>query len=246
MLTWIKGWFGQPKTTTRIRAAESHGTRLAQPADDAISEPHVFSMRMRLPSTGPTSTGPTSTGPTGTGPVPPQKPVRSVLKKDQPLRRFTLCSKRQRETLRAAGITTLGDLARSNDPTLSTNGWFRVVRRAARLSLKIRPLHPQDALLVIAIHRKTVSAIASENPLRLQRDIERFVFSTRGSRLLGRRSAPTLERVTAWVDSAKQQTPLPETYRSKKHVTEEHVTEEQVCAEHVPNSPASHHEDVTP
>ena len=222
MFTWIKGWFGQPKTMVRIRAGESHNTRLASHADDAISEPQVFSMRMRLPSSEPMP----PQKPVAQKPV-PQKPARSVQKKDQPLRRFTLGSKRQMETLRAAGITTLGDLARSNDPTLVVNGWFRVLRRAARLSLKIRPLHPQDALLVIAIHRKTVAAIASENPLRLQRDIERLVFSTRGSRLLGRRSAPTLERVTAWVESAKQQTPLPETYRSKKQVPEETAPEER-------------------
>jgi hypothetical protein len=76
-------------------------------------------------------------------------------------------------------------------------------RRILRFAKKFQDMKPQEARLLFAVHRRTVASLARENSAQLQRDLQRFVLSTRGQRINSQRAAPTLTKVRTWVRQAQ-------------------------------------------
>ncbi|MEM9368274.1 MAG: DUF4332 domain-containing protein [Planctomycetota bacterium] len=109
--------------------------------------------------------------------------------------------------LASAGFITAGDLATCRLEHLAKqHGWKRRTRarvrrlqRAIRMAASIDGMMPRDAMLLIAIHRRDVQALACETAAGLRRDLERFALSSRGERFLGTRHLPSLRRLKEWI-----------------------------------------------
>ncbi|QDV70323.1 hypothetical protein Poly24_40440 [Rosistilla carotiformis] len=87
--------------------------------------------------------------------------------------------------------------------TASQQSQLRTVRRAIRMAFALRAMHPREAYLLIAIHRRSPEDVASDSPRHLFRDLERFALSSRGRALTRRIEIPSLERVSAWIAAAQ-------------------------------------------
>ncbi|WP_417744127.1 DUF4332 domain-containing protein [Rosistilla oblonga] len=80
---------------------------------------------------------------------------------------------------------------------------LRTVRRAIRMAMSLRVMHPRDAYLLIAIHRRSPEDVASDSPRHLFRDLERFALSSRGRALMRRIEFPSIDRVATWISAAQ-------------------------------------------
>ncbi len=128
---------------------------------------------------------------------------------------LNLCPERRCEQLAAVGIQTAGDLVFSNPHQIAST--FRNTERAERaicryraaikLALTIDSMMPRDALLLVAIHRRSVASVARDSAAQLHRDLERFSLSSRGRKLVGNRSIPSLRRVKTWVAACREMVP---------------------------------------
>lgn len=213
MLTWIKGWFTNSdstrSTSTRSNSARANWPQ-SSPASTAnrialASETEVISLRIKLPA---------SPRLTSTASPPAESPKRRPRRSKQqvPLSDLKFATKNQLAQLRQAGIVTAGDLARCDPQKLAEQklmpiaalGWLKRQRRAAKLFIRLGPLKYFDATLLLAIHRKSIPLMASENPVRLYRDIQRFSLSSSGIRLLGTKPSPTQKQIERWVKAAKR------------------------------------------
>lgn len=119
---------------------------------------------------------------------------------------------RRCEQLASVGIQTAGDLvygdpkaiAATFDHSERAERALRRYRAAIRMALAVDSMMPRDALLLVAIHRRSVASLSRESAAQLHRDLERFSLSTRGSKLVGRRGVPSLRRVKAWVATCRE------------------------------------------
>lgn len=122
-----------------------------------------------------------------------------------------ICSSKRCGQLAAVGVQTAGDLvfgdpkkiASTFDNSQRAERAIRRYRTAIRMALAIESMMPRDALMLVSIHRRSVSSLARESAAQLHRDLERFSLSTRGSKLVGRRGVPSLRRVKAWVATCR-------------------------------------------
>ena len=122
-----------------------------------------------------------------------------------------ICSIKRCERLAEIGIQTAGDLvfgdpkkiASSFENSQRAERAIRRYRTAIRMALAIDSMMPRDALMLVAIHRRSVSSLSRESAAQLHRDLERFSLSTRGSKLVGRRGVPSLRRVKAWIATCR-------------------------------------------
>ncbi len=80
----------------------------------------------------------------------------------------------------------------------------KAIARAKRFSKVFSDMSPNEARLLFAIHRRRLRKLAQESPAMLQRDLHRFVLSSRGQRLSRNRPAPSVARVRVWVVEASQ------------------------------------------
>jgi hypothetical protein len=131
------------------------------------------------------------------------------------LSHLNLCPERRCEQLAAVGVQTAGDLVFSNPRQIASTFRHperaeRAIRRyraAIKLALTIDAMMPRDALLLVAIHRRSVASLARDSAAQLHRDLERFSLSSRGSKLVGNRGVPSLRRVKTWVATCREMVP---------------------------------------
>lgn len=123
-----------------------------------------------------------------------------------------LCSRSRCEALRKAGVTTAGDLLAADPATVARDleagrkaaQTLRRYRRAIRLAVSVPEMTPRDALLLMSVHRRSVTRLAAESPAALHRDLQRYALSSPGQRQLRGRELPSLDRVRGWVDACSQ------------------------------------------
>lgn len=128
------------------------------------------------------------------------------------LRDAGLGSAAQRRALRSLEIRTTADLLAADPLEIAQRlglsagaaGVMRRWQRAIRLSRLLPAMTPREALLLHAVHRKTLRSIAEESAPRLRRDLGRYALSTAGSRLLADQPLPSPERVKGWVEAARR------------------------------------------
>lgn len=141
---------------------------------------------------------------------PPPKVQR--VRRSPSLRSAGLGSAAQRRALRSAAILTTEDLLRSNAAELVQRlQWpalaerrVRRWQRAIRMARAIRTMTPRHALMLHAIHRRSVRAVAEEVAPRLHRDLERYALSSRGAKQLGDHPLPSLDEVRRWIEEARR------------------------------------------
>lgn len=127
------------------------------------------------------------------------------------LEHLNLCPATRCRQLAAIGVQTAGDLiygdlskiAKTFSSPERAERAIRRYRAAIKLALGIESMMPRDALLLVAIHRRSVASVARESAAQLHRDLERFSLSSRGSKLVGQRSVPSLRRVKSWVANCR-------------------------------------------
>lgn len=133
------------------------------------------------------------------------------------LQHSRLCSIKRAERLAAVGIVRVGDLAAAEPLELAKNlgappkaeATLRRYQQAIRMATAVPGLMPREAMLLVAIHRRTVRALAIESPSLIHRDLERFALSTRGQRQLRGRRLPSVRRIRKWVDACSTAALLP-------------------------------------
>ena len=113
-----------------------------------------------------------------------------------------------------AAPTSLGGVEPIRSGTLPPNPQDH--RRAARVKkrkLRLRrfarrfaEMTPLEARLLFAVHRRTVRGLAKESSAGLQRDLHRFILSSRGQRISRGQPAPSIQKVRSWVETARQHT----------------------------------------
>ena len=121
-----------------------------------------------------------------------------------------LCPRRRADRLAVAGLVDCGDLldadldriAESFQSPRRARWQLRMYRRAVRLSLGVEGLSPADALLLVAIHRRTPASLARCSASELMADIRRFAETTVGRNLIGNRRLPGPKRIGRWMRSA--------------------------------------------
>lgn len=141
-----------------------------------------------------------------------RSPRKKPNKNSVQLNEFHFASRAQLRTLAAAGIINVGDLRNCKPKDLiaakrfpkGAYRWLKEGRQILRLFVTIRALRPIDATILFMIHRSTPASLADEQPIRLYRDIQRFLLSSAGSQLLGKSKPPTQARVNIWVRQAKR------------------------------------------
>lgn len=128
------------------------------------------------------------------------------------LEHMGLCPATRHRQLAEVGIQTAGDLIYS-DPSKVAEAFgnsqraeraIRRYRAAIKLALGVESMMPRDALLLVAIHRRSVASVARQSAAQLHRDLERFSLSSRGRKLIGRRSVPSQRRVKLWVARCRE------------------------------------------
>ncbi|KLU06415.1 hypothetical protein RISK_001626 [Rhodopirellula islandica] len=123
-----------------------------------------------------------------------------------------ICNEKRCRLLAKVGVVTAGDLACCNPDLISRQykspqralRSIKRLRAAVRLAVAIDGMMPRDALILVAIHRRSVASLARESAAVLHRDLERFSLSSRGQRLVGHRGVPSLRRVKSWVGQCEQ------------------------------------------
>ncbi|EMI28103.1 DUF4332 domain-containing protein [Rhodopirellula europaea] len=140
-----------------------------------------------------------------------------------------ICNEKRVRLLAKVGVVTAGDLACCNPEQISRQykspgralRSIKRLRAAVRLAVAIDGMMPRDALILVAIHRRSVASLARESAAVLHRDLERFSLSSRGQRLVGHRGVPSLRRVKSWVGQCEQLV---------AHWIQNHPAETQVAA----------------
>lgn len=143
-------------------------------------------------------------------PAPPPKVNR--VRRSPTLRAAGIGSVAQRRALRSVGVLTADDLLRADAAELVQRlHWPAVAercvrrwQRAIRMARAIRTMTPRDALMLRAVHRRSVRALASEAAPRLYRDLKRYALSSRGAKQLGEHPLPSLDDVRRWIEEAQQ------------------------------------------
>lgn len=118
-----------------------------------------------------------------------------------------LCSPHRCQRLMQLGIVTAGDLASANPDRVARQfvasrkavGVIKRYRRAIRLAAAVPGMMPRDAMLLVSIHRRSVRGLASESPVVLHRDLERYAASSIGRQQLRGRRIPSARRVKRWI-----------------------------------------------
>ena len=77
-------------------------------------------------------------------------------------------------------------------------------QRVLQFARQFGEMTPSEARLLFAIHRRTVRGLAKESPVALQRDLRRFILSTRGQRISCGKPAPSLPQIRNWIETARQ------------------------------------------
>lgn len=193
-----------PLAATR-RAADTHAGRApvaSAPASELAARPERISARQR------------KSGRRKMVPTPYESKLASHRARLLAMRleHLNLCPATRCRQLAAIGVQTAGDLvygdlskiARTFSHPERVERAIRRYRAAIKLSLGIESMMPRDALLLVAIHRRSVASVARESAAQLHRDLERFSLSSRGSKLVGQRSVPSLRRVKGWVASCRE------------------------------------------
>lgn len=123
------------------------------------------------------------------------------------LEHLSLCSPRRCAQLADLGVETAGDLLWCDASAIASTFGApdragRAMERfqaAVRLALDVDGMTPRDAMLLLAIHRRSADSLARETAATLRRDLERFSLSSQGSRLVGRRGIPSHRRIKTWI-----------------------------------------------
>jgi len=113
----------------------------------------------------------------------------------------------QEPTSRLRASATISVASPPKDP--NSTGSIRAKKRKIRILRFMRRFNrmsPIEARLLFAVHRRTVRGLASESPVGLQRDLQRFILSSRGQRISRGQPAPNVTKVKAWVEAARQHT----------------------------------------
>ena len=123
-----------------------------------------------------------------------------------------LCSSQRAAQFRELGVASAGELAAA-DPSELAAGFkaprratrlIRRFRRAIRFAASVPGMMPQDAHLLISVHRRTIQALALETPAALHRDLQRFAESTPGRRQLRGRRIPSVKRLRRWIKACSK------------------------------------------
>lgn len=77
-------------------------------------------------------------------------------------------------------------------------------QRVLQFTRQFGEMTSTEARLLFAIHRRTVRGLAKESPVALQRDLHRFILSTRGQRISCGKPAPSLPQIRNWIETARQ------------------------------------------
>jgi len=128
------------------------------------------------------------------------------------LEHLQLCPAARCQQLDEIRIQTAGDLVYGNPQKIAATfrnparaeRAIRRYRAAIKLAIGIDSMMPRDALLLVAIHRRSVASLSRESAAQLHRDLERFALSSRGSKLVGHRGIPSLRRVRTWVATCRE------------------------------------------
>lgn len=123
------------------------------------------------------------------------------------LRHLKLCGISRCEKLERIGVVTAGDLLASEPMAVAkqlgvgprAEPTLRRYRQSIKLAASVRGLMPREAMLLIAIHRRTVGALSLETAAMLHRDLERYALSSRGQKQLRGQRPPSLRRVRRWL-----------------------------------------------
>jgi len=78
--------------------------------------------------------------------------------------------------------------------------------RILRFMRRFKEMSLTEARLLFAVHRRTIRGLASESPVALQRDLHRFILSSRGQRISLGEPEPSVTKVKFWVEAARHQT----------------------------------------
>lgn len=127
-----------------------------------------------------------------------------------PLNKLGLFGPTWRQRLTSLGIDTAAQfISVTNEQWQQlgmTEAEIRKLRRwekAVRMASAMPSMKPYEAMMLLAIHRRRRSRLASELPGRLHRDLHRFSLSSPGQRLLRSRPVPDRQRVEAWIQAAR-------------------------------------------
>lgn len=143
---------------------------------------------------------------------PIRRPSRGRSRRPQSLAAAGIGSAAWRRALRSIGIRTTDDLLHADPCELAERLRWPVTaeqrvrrwQRAIRMARAVPAMTPLDALMLRAVHRRTLRAIASEEAPRLHRDLKRYALSSRGAKHLGDRPLPSLDDVRRWVEGARE------------------------------------------
>ncbi len=101
-----------------------------------------------------------------------------------------------------ARLSTATPYRKNLDPVCAA----RVKKRRQRVlqfTRQFGEMTSTDARLLFAIHRRTIRGLANESPVALQRDLRRFILSTRGQRISCGKPVPSLPQVRNWIATAR-------------------------------------------
>lgn len=205
MLRMIQRWFGlQGPQPLRTPAPETTVLWVRVPAEPA---PAPAPAAVKPPATPAAAAPPSGVSP-GAG-SPAAGAARSTAA--VPLGQLGLFPLSVLRRLRRVGIRTADDLLAATPQRLAAQlgapaCWaakFRRYQRAIRFAQRFTAMTPLEALLLVAIHRRSRAALAAESPGVLRRDLQRLLLSSRGQKLAADRPAPAIQRVRRWIDEAK-------------------------------------------
>lgn len=123
-----------------------------------------------------------------------------------------ICPAKRSDRLAALGIVTCDDLVRadlrkvaskfaSRQKALST---LKRYRAAIRMASSLSGVMPIDALVLIGVHRRSVTSLAMQNAAQLRLDLIRFATSSSGRATLRGRQIPSLRRIKSWIAEAEK------------------------------------------
>ena len=123
-----------------------------------------------------------------------------------------ICSLQRSRRLQEIGVVTAGDLSQCDPRQIAKHFGapkkaarvLQQYRRAIRFAASVPGMTPRDAMLLISIHRRSVSGLAQETAASLHRDLERFAESTPGRRQLRGRRVPSTRRLKRWIESCSK------------------------------------------
>ncbi len=144
--------------------------------------------------------------PTPTQQAPTEKPLRFHLTTDSPVEDAPSIGPKTARRLEKVGIHTVADLLAA-DPDVSSKIEVRYItpqvivdwQDQARLVCQVPEIRGHDAQILVACDWRTPEQIAAANPADLLANIEPFVESKPGERIIRSGKKPDLAEVTDWV-----------------------------------------------